>query len=218
MAEPETVDEPQTTQNGNSNNKKKRKEHSDDTLAAAYTSVKAFEDIPSTNRPGTPHRYFEASYRAEFADDIISKQEHKLSQVIHCHANGLAIVTIGDTLRDKTIQSIEFCIDESPTCNAAEKRKRQAKMLKGKTNIEGVVTPSTVIAKLTVLSDSSDTSKSSQVIPVYAGVWGAVLELNKTVSVDTLRNDPLLDGYLAVILPSGPFPPPSLRPSKIQKE
>ena len=217
MAEPATVDEPQTTQNGNSNNKKKRK-HNDDTLAAAYTSVKAFEEIPATNRPGTPHRYFEASYAAKFADDIVSEQEHKLSQVIHCHANGLAIVTIGElSLQDKSIQGIEFCIDKSPTCNAAEKRKRQAKMLKGKTNIEGVVTPSTVIAKLTVSSDSSDTSKS-QVIPVYAGVWGAVLELNKTVSVDTLQTDPLLDGYLAVILPSGPFPPPSLRPIKIQKE
>jgi hypothetical protein len=56
-------------------------------------------------------------------------------------------------------------------------------MLKG-SNVQGVVSPSTVIAKLEMKSDES--------VPVYACVWGAVLELNHDLTPQVLAQDPLL--------------------------
>jgi hypothetical protein len=188
-----------------SNKKRKRDDDNTRPLMKAYSQVKAFEPVPSTGRPGTPHRYFESSYRVSFQEkeDMESQEKPCLSQIIHHHCNGLAVVTIGENAflnRDENIiQSIQFCVNESPAGNAAEKRKRQSKMLKGK-QVPGMVTPSTVLAKLTL--------STGLVFPIYASVWGAVLELNKNVDIQTLNQDPLLDGYIAVILPTGPFPPP----------
>ena len=33
------------------------------------------------------------------------------------------------------------------------------------------------------------------------------MELNTTVTPQQLLQDPLMDGYLAIVLPTGPFPP-----------
>lgn len=87
---------------------------------------------------------------------------------------------------------------EAAACSAAEKRKRQAKMLKGG-KVDDAVTPRTIIAKLKL--------ESGETLPLYACVWGTILEVNTALTVDILFDDPLLDGYLAVILPSGNFPP-----------
>jgi hypothetical protein len=80
-------------------------------------------------------------------------------------------------------------------------------------------------------SESSDDKKNetnNHGIPLYSCVWGAIMEINprllpptqqeeekKTKSHNAaaaaepslLATDPLLDGYLAVMLPTGPFPP-----------
>jgi len=61
------------------------------------------------------------------------------------------------------------------------------------------VFPTTVIAEMR--------RASGEPIPILACVWGTILELNHSITPDILFDDPLLDGYLAVILPSGPFPP-----------
>ena len=45
---------------------------------------------------------------------------------------------------------------------------------------------------------------------VPCGVYGSVIEINERLTVDLLRNDPLRTGYLAILRPVGPFPPPSL--------
>jgi len=141
--------------------------------------------------------------------------------VVHQHVNGLCIVTAGDvgawlsslypTHNHQTIQNflqIEFVATEAPSCSAAEKRKRQAKMLKGKGNIDHIVTPLTVIAKLIVSNPNDDDNIAERTeFPLYAGVWGTIIELNHGLSPKVLLDDPLLDGYLAIILPSGSFPP-----------
>jgi glycine cleavage system H lipoate-binding protein len=49
--------------------------------------------------------------------------------------------------------------------------------------------------------------ESGESVPVYACVFGAVLELNRGLTPQVLAQDPLLDGHLAIILPSGTFPP-----------
>jgi hypothetical protein len=148
-----------------------------------------------------------------------------IPQVVHSHVNGLCVVTAGDLLSSSlfdanhedqaTIQSIRFVTKEAPACSAAEKRKRQAKMLKGG-KVEDVVAPSTVIAELIVAKkrnqcgdDSKSSSKKTLVIPLRACVWGTILELNTELTPTVLMGDPLLDGYLAIILPSGKFPPNS---------
>jgi hypothetical protein len=275
----------------------------------AYRPVR-YSSIPSTGRPGTPHRYFAESYTLQLNDDHdcdnhptpssvdgSGSSDHKskgddnnrarmmmeaqpstasknlVHQVIHKHANGLAIVTVGNILKksgisldddydDKnseiasvTVQSIEFKRQPvaSHQSSAGSKRKQQARMLKGKqvlgTGREGgggggIVKPTDVLAVLNVVVASSGSStttgggrgdagerkaKTLQ-LPVHAGVWGTILEINHTLlrpmsdsgsiccsggstsslartGLQLLSEDPLLDGYLAIILPTGPFPP-----------
>ena len=152
-----------------------------------------------------------------------------LSQVIHHHVNGLCIVTVGETLPPASsqvkIQSIEFVVSEAPPSSAGEKRKRQSKLLRGGGGggggganndsnnnklMKGIVTPSTIIANLKVIDNDTATTTT---IPIYACVWGEVIELNHklTSSLDILQKDPLIDGYVAIILPTGKFPPPRPR-------
>jgi hypothetical protein len=58
------------------------------------------------------------------------------------------------------------------------------------------------------MDSSSPTTKTTRTRQqLLCGVWGTVLEVNPRLTVDLLRKDPLLSGYIAVILPTGPFPP-----------
>ena len=113
---------------------------------------------------------------------------------------------------------------DAQASSAAAKRKRQAKMLRGggngskptsngstgekNTTGGGIVTPTTVIAWLHLESDEKEKERNRK-IPVYANVWGEVVEVNRKLTPRLLQKDPLLDGYIAIILPTGPFPPPS---------
>ncbi len=142
--------------------------------------------------------------------DQKNSSQLELTQVVHHHVNGLCIVTAGSRLPEKSIiDGIEFVAKEAPTCNAAEKRKRQAKMLKG-SKVDDTVSPTTVIAKLNLASGKT--------VPIFACVWGTILELNHSLTTDVLVDDPLLDGYLAVILPSGKFPPSSVNKPFAEKK
>lgn len=215
-------------ENGGGEPKKKRKRNSRDTLGEAYSSIKSITARESTGRPGSPHRFFRASFDVKFANSNKgeggaaanqvedgqtgtlepSSSEHMASEiVVNQHGNGLCVVTVGTTLRE-TVDKIEFLVTAAPDTSANERRKRQHKMLQGK-KITDVVTPSTVLARLTLENGDKEL--------IRAGVWGTILELNKEVTPTLLKNDPLLDGYLAVILPSGSYPPPSLLISNADK-
>jgi hypothetical protein len=101
----------------------------------------------------------------------------------------------------------------------------------------GVVRPNDVLAVVKVVVQKNKSSNSSSAnntditdgdsnkqespgagaaasiqIPLSCCVWGTILErnhINLQQNPALLQHDPLLDGYLAVVLPTGPFPPPS---------
>jgi len=150
-----------------------------------------------------------------------------LQQVVHRHANGLAIVTAGATLQnvlaakgcdgcvknesiigiDNTakkavqIQNIRFNMEVSKSQSVGGKRKR-ARMKNGNSNkIPDTVEPNDILAIVTL--------DNSEVIELKCCVSGTLLEINerllKSQQNDAdpyLLTDPLLDGYLAVIMPS----------------
>jgi hypothetical protein len=148
-----------------------------------------------------------------------------IPQVVHQHVNGLCIVTAGDIgswlpklYPDHEVESIQFVAEEAPACSGAEKRKRQAKMLRGG-KVDHAVMPLTVIAKLVLKEKmfvkpkgSTGDDKGSVEIPIHAGAWGTIVELNHGLTPQVLMEDPLLDGHLAIIQPSGRFPPQSTSP------
>jgi len=221
--------------NKHANTSRKRKRSFRDTLNTAYSSVSfASRKLTGKPRPDSPHFFFSSSYDV-IPSDFKSDQEGKnvvdpnndvdvdIRQVVHQHVNGLSMVTAGELSipSSKILRSIRYLAKEAPSCSNAAKRKRQAKMLKGKGNVEHVVNPSTVIAEL-ILEDrtSADTNSASEtvvtekpkttIIPLRACVWGTILELNSTaLTPDVLLRDPLLDGFIAIILPTGKFPPAS---------
>jgi hypothetical protein len=194
-----------------------RKRPYGESLKLAYSSFD-FSPRESTGRPRSPHRFFSSSYTATFSEPDASKPTDEITraeenseekqtvtptsssveQVVHHHVNGLCIVTAGESLPSSSVQSVQFVANEAPACSAAVKRKRQGKMMKGG-KVEDSVKPSTMIAQLVL--------ENGETIPLYACVWGTILELNHSLTPEVLADDPLLDGYLAVILPSGKFPP-----------
>lgn len=207
-------------------------EGDNDTYQAAYSGF-AFEPVVSTGRPGTPHCFFKNSYVVHYRQAAFKKQEKEGAESsvmaddavniqkntemrVHQHANGLCVVTVGDALKllllkddpsrkekddDDCDWTIQFHVPETPALSAAQKRKRAAKQLQGRDmrNEIGAVRPSDTLATLGH-------------IQLPCCVWGSVLELNHrhNRTVDMLKTDPLLKGYLAVILPTGPFPPPTM--------
>lgn len=69
-------------------------------------------------------------------------------------------------------------------------------------NDNGMVKPGDVVAKI-MLSNGT-------VLHIHSCICGTVIELNSSLkdNPSLLIHDPLLDGYIAVILPNGSFPPP----------
>lgn len=201
---------------GKGRGKGKRRRPFGESLRNAYQSV-GFAPLEASDHPRAPHTFFKDSYVASFNEipDQVGRQDHDespvdLCQVVHHHVNGLCIVTAGSKLPEKgRIEGIEFAAKEAPHCSAGEKRKRQAKMLKGG-KVDNVVTPESVLAYLQLTSGAK--------LPIYSCVWGTILEINSRLTVDILLDDPLLDGYFAVILPSGQFPPKTTEPANFEDE
>lgn len=167
-----------------------------------------FEAIAASGRPRSPHQYFNESYCVKIPTNNIDDQKTELlspievQPVIHRHANGLCIVTAGLS-KDLIpfVESVSLCVTPAPAANQNEKKKKANKMLKGK-GVSCTVRPNDVLAKIYLTN--------CQVCHVLCGVFGTVLEVNEKLSAETLTNDPLLDGYLAIIQPAGPFPPNSV--------
>jgi hypothetical protein len=119
---------------------------------------------------------------------------------------------------DSGRNTIQFQVLETPDMSAAQKRKRGAKQLKGrmtKTTVEaeaaGAVRPSDQLVTI-VTTSAGGQQQQQQPAPHSVDhrpccVFGSVLELNRNLTIGLLETDPLLKGYLAVILPTGPFPP-----------
>lgn len=179
-----------------------------DAFQEAYENL-SFVPIPSTGRPGTPHRFFSESYEViDESMENINGNDEAISpkQIVHKHANGLCIVTAGHLPVDVSVELVEILVQGAPHQSQNEKRKNQSKMLRGITQSIGTVKPRDDIAKISLsrLDGEGETTTRS----IKAGVWGTVLEVNPNMSPGLLQIDPLLDGYLVVIFPTGPFPPP----------
>ncbi len=75
-------------------------------LLSLYKDI-SFHSIPSTGRPGTPHRYFASSYHVKIIDHEQHTLKHEHDEhiicvqefVVHSHVNGLCILTIGQSLK-----------------------------------------------------------------------------------------------------------------------
>ena len=195
---------------------RKRKRPFVDTLSTAYSSVSFVPRVLNGEcRPDSPHFFFSSSYTVKHSDIESEKKgagcnsndetEVEISQVVHQHVNGLCMVTVGDLSipQSKILKSIRFIAQEAPPCSNAEKRKRQAKMLKGKGKVDHIVTPSTVIAELVLeertstqeTMDGDDPNPKTTIIPIRACVWGTILEINDAnLTPEVLLKDPLLDG------------------------
>ena len=74
---------------------------------------------------------------------------------------------------------------------------------RGNGNNNGIVKPGDVVAKVTL--------SNGIVLYIHSCICGTVLEFNSNLedNPSLLIDDPLLDGYLGVILPNGSFPPPA---------
>lgn len=110
----------------------------------------------------------------------------------------------------RSISRLELLIQEAPTSSSGAKRKKQSSMLRRGTKQslpyhQGIVRPTDILGRLYHQSQGDDGR-----LAIPCAVWGSVLEVNTRLlrSVEPLQTDPLLTGYLAVILPTGPFPPP----------
>eukprot|EP00536_Pseudo-nitzschia_multiseries_P000360 jgi/Psemu1/321556/estExt_fgenesh1_pg.C_50013 len=226
---------PNTNANTNAH-RKKRKRYTVNTLEEAYSTV-SFSPRKPSDTPDSPSFFFPSSYDFTFPGSKVDDERKNadgpsannggvdLRQVVHHHVNGLCMVTAGELSipPTKVLKFIRFLAKEAPPCSNAAKRKRQAQMLRGrgKAGQPGVVHPSTVIAEM-ILEDKVDgdrpgaedamnvENRKTTIVPIRACVWGTILELNSTaLTPQVLLNDPLLDGYIAIILPSGRFPPPA---------
>jgi len=202
----------------------------DNVLEKEYASI-SFMKRPSSGRPATPHRHFDSSYEgretggASFgADD--SSPTSQCGQVVHRHANGLCIVTAGDLIREACrkssssggdastsviIKQFDFKIKPVEGQSVGSKRrkmmgkktKKKGSDVGGGESSSGLVRPSDILATAELSCGTS--------VELKCCVLGTLLEIN-TRLIDKpsfLLSDPLLDGYLGVVMPRGPFPLPT---------
>ena len=231
------------------NNHKKRKRQGHDAYQDAYRGF-TFAPVPSTGRPGTPHRFFAESYTVQYEpplscdgdrNHVTTRSKSIVTSVVrqmrvHRHANGLCVIattkkdsmvdhdddddarnnhnTVDDhrgvLLEEKgggtTPKTLQWCCSPIPDLSAAQKRKQISSMLKQKQPNQSL--PPGAVRPMDPLVTIQNTAKHNDKVTFPAVVFGSVLELHTELTMDLLRRDPLLKGYLAVILPSGPFPPP----------
>jgi hypothetical protein len=160
----------------------------DDAFHKIYDGL-SYQALASSDQPGAPHRFFKTSYALE--------PNH---QVIHQHVNGVCVVTAGsDLLKDgSSITHVELKQTAAPSMSQGELRKAHSKLLRGK-SVPHTVAPGDILAIAT--------TSNGRHIHLCCAVWGTILEVNETITPQLLMDDPLLNGFLAVILPAGPFPP-----------
>ena len=203
----------------------------DNVLEKEYASI-SFMKRPSSGRPATPHRHFDSSYEgretggASCGADDDSSPTSQCGQVVHRHANGLCIVTAGDLIREACrkssssggdastsviIKQFDFKIKPVEGQSVGSKRrkmmgkktKKKGSDVGGGESSSGLVRPSDILATAELSCGTS--------VELKCCVLGTLLEIN-TRLIDKpsfLLSDPLLDGYLGVVMPRGTFPLPT---------
>ena len=107
-----------------------------------------------------------------------------------------------------SVHNISFMVEITDAQSVGGKRKgnrlQHGHLDDGNKKRNGAVGPSDTVA---VVEFSNGTK-----VEVKSCVLGTVLELNQNLqeTPSLLVNDPLLDGFIAVIMPSGPYPPKEL--------
>ena len=192
-----------------------------------YDGVNVEEYPQDTSKYGGPHRYFKNSYTVYLRGERVGEEHNAsgtsleeegarrkcMSQVIHRHANGLCVITVGEGL-EKNIDRVEFA--KSLSSDHKDERKESASNLSNVKRDEGIsnkkrkkmklsesmVLPKDVLARVYLVGEDSP-------IEFVCCVHGSLLELNVRLSAkpDLLRSDPLFDGYLAIIQEKFRFPP-----------
>ena len=168
-------------------------------------------------------------------DDAVNKRTTVADMIVHQHVNGLCVVCVANPTAirqqpDDNNQDGTFHYHVSVTSSElslAQKRKRNTKQLQGKKNDphhhhhDGLVQPCDTLATWTLRRPNINKTSSNAVTMIRfpCCVMGSILELNERFRTDNhnddepwwslLESDPYGTGYLAIILPSGPFPPPS---------
>ena len=263
---------PSKLKGGGNKRKRSRNNNQQTDSNASYDGI-SFNKRLSSGRPGSPHRYFDSSYDI-LMEDTTSDNElvatsiepsHSIgNQVVHCHLNGLCIVTAGNVIQQELssssnddkedgipqIKDIKYHVQASKDSQSArgkmrtkkkKKRKKQQSLQQNNDNStvecgnddgegssskaevandDGYVSPQDKLCTVTL--------SNGKVIQLKCCVEGTVIEINNrlvggsngnsgayTADSSTTQGDvslpmkePLLDGYLAVIMPSrGVFPP-----------
>jgi len=154
------------------------------------------------------------------SSDVKKNKSIILDQVVHQHANNLCIVTAGEgiklALREDSetnipvrIVKIESMKEGTSSLSVGGKRKKKAKMSRESTskNVSKELThPSDTLCKISL--------SNGKIIELKSCVIGTILEINprafeiKAGVEPLITSDPLMDGFLAVIMPLGTFPPP----------
>eukprot|EP00978_Attheya_sp_CCMP212_P043988 scaffold296631_cov48-Attheya_sp.AAC.1 len=175
-----------------------------------YSGIAAIQHRPLPDQPGTPHSFFETSYTVEFTpteEGSATEVVVATSQILHQHPNGLCIVTAGDALKpflskEAEIAKVEFCSSQADGVEVTGGKRKKKRKMEKKISAGGQG-PSDALALVT-LTDG-------RTIQLNRCVLGDVLELNHRLAdplnSSLLLTDPLLDGYIAIIVPKGPFPP-----------
>lgn len=196
--------------------RKRRKNSKDMSMYKDWEFVK----WERSNSPGTPHRYFQDVYTVRRKLNSL-EDRNCYEQVVHMHANGLAIITAGDTIRtmlrnlnrnsdEVSISSFKFNLDAAKSVTSVGgKRKTARKMRSGQVESE-TVEPDDILATVFLTNGQS--------VELRCCVAGTLLETNLNLDftkddrsiqercISLLRDDPLLDGFLAIILPLGNLP------------
>jgi len=194
-----------------------------------YDGVNVEEYSQDTSKYGGPHRYFQNSYTVSLRGERAGEENDAagtsleeegasrkcMRQVIHRHANGLCVITVGEGL-EKDIDRVEFV--KSLGSDQKNERKESASNL---SNVKRDESISNKKRKKMKLSESMVLPKDVLARVYFVGenhpldfvccVHGSLLELNVrlTAKPDLLRSDPLFDGYLAIIKEKFRFPPSS---------
>jgi hypothetical protein len=141
--------------------------------------------------------------------------------IVHCHVNGLCILTIGDLLscpspssHPWSVSAVEYAshiktsVDTAPAGKGkANKKKYDAKT--GEGGADNSVRSETVVCRIK-LKEGGEGGKEV-VVPITACVEGVVIEYNEALGTEEgrrlLKDDPMGSGFLAIIKPKYKFPP-----------
>ena len=208
--------------------------------ASIQYSPRGIQNEMMTPPPGTPLRYFQASYHAMPSTEstALATTTLQAEMMVHQHRNGLCVVTVANGaqlwphIQAADTFSWHYGVTVAPAhLSMAQKRQRHSKLLQSSSATEaltgdgtdGLVTPTKPLATLQI----NDNVNKRGILHIHfpCAVLGSVLECNRAYEQATtlealqrlLVTDAHGTGYLAVVLPAGPFSPPPGRSGLLEK-